>query len=333
VIAISRRAPPDTHGARLLSADLADPDGCRGLAPELRGVTHLVYAALFEKPQLLAGWRDDEQIARNAAMFRNLLDVVDGVATGLRHVTILQGTKAYGIHVRRIPVPAREDRDEAHDVPNFYWEQERYLKEMAAGREWNWTIFRPQAIFGESFGSAMNAVTALGVYAAILRHAGEPLHFPGGDPNMMEAIDADVLARAIGWAGETPAAAGQAYNITNGDVFMWQGIWPAIADALGMAPGESRPMSLAAEMPKRSAAWDAIRREHRLASPDMGSFVGLSFQFADSLLGYGDPTRSAPGLVSTVKLRHAGFGEVIDSESMFRKWFDIFQRKRLLPAP
>ena len=29
----------------------------------------------------------------------------------LQHVTLLQGTKAYGVHVRAIPIPAREDRN------------------------------------------------------------------------------------------------------------------------------------------------------------------------------------------------------------------------------
>jgi nucleoside-diphosphate-sugar epimerase len=332
VIALSRRRPPESVDARFISVDLADAEACAALAPEISGVTHLVYAALMEKPDLLAGWQDPQQIEINGAMFRNLLDVVDGAARGLRHVAILQGTKAYGIHVRPIPVPAREDRDEAYAIPNFYWVQERYLKEKSIGRPWHWTIFRPQAIFGQSFGSAMNVIAALGVYGAILRDDGEPLHYPGGDPNIMEAIDVDVLARAIAWSGNAPSAAGQAFNITNGDVFMWQNVWRVIAEALGMPVGDARPMSLANEMPKRATQWDAIRAKHGLAAPQLQEFVGLSFQFADSLLGFGDPTRAAPGLVSTVKLRSAGFGETIDTEAMLRKWFSLFQDKRLLPA-
>lgn len=331
VIAISRRPPRETFGARFITADLTDRSACSAIAPELGAVTHLVYAALFEMPQLLAGWHDANQIATNAAMLRNILDPLDVAAQNLRHVTILQGTKAYGIHVRPIPIPAREDRDEAYDVPNFYWEQERYLKTKSAGRQWRWTIFRPQGIFGESFGSAMNVIAALGVYAAVLKDDGEPLLYPGGDPNIMEAVDADILARAIAWAGDNSAAANQAFNITNGDVFLWQNVWPAIADVLGMKPGEPRPMSLAAEMPRRAGQWEAIRTRHGLASPSLGAFAGLSFQFADSLLGYGDPTRAQPGIVSTIKLRQAGFGETMDTEAMLRKWFRLFQEKRLLP--
>jgi nucleoside-diphosphate-sugar epimerase len=332
VIALSRRPPPVNPGARFLSVDLTDAEATAKVVRSLPEVTHLVYAALYEKPELLAGWLDAEQIATNAAMFRNVLGPLVDHAPALRHVAILQGTKAYGIHVRPIPVPAREDRDEAHDVANFYWEQEAYLKEHAAGR-FAWTIFRPQGIFGGSVGSAMNAIVALGTYGAILREAGEPLHYPGGDPNIMEATDVDLLARAIAWSGEAEAARDQAFNVTNGDVFLWQEVWPAIAEALGMRPGEARPMSLAAEMPKRAAEWDAIRVRHGLAAPALMPFVGLSYQFLDSLLGYGDPTRAAPGIVSTIKIRRAGFTDAIDTEAMFRKWFRRLQDDRLLPVP
>jgi nucleoside-diphosphate-sugar epimerase len=331
VFCVARRAPTQTFGARFVSLDLTDEHACVSLEDAFPNVTHLVYAALFEKQQLLAGWRDPDQISINSGMLRNILDLVIRKSKKLEHVTVLQGTKAYGIHVRPIPTPAREDRDEAYDVPNFYWEQEKYLKAKYASQSWSWTIFRPQAIFGQSIGSAMNAIAALGVYAAVLKDRGEQLSFPGGDPNIMEAIDSDILAHAIEWAGRSPAARNQVFNITNGDVFLWQSVWPAIADALGMQAGEPRRRCLAVEMLRQADAWDSIRRRYNLVSPALEAFVGRSFQFVDSLLGTGDPTRSAPGIVSTVKLRKAGFTETIDTEVMLRKWFRVFQEQRLLP--
>ena len=106
-----------------------------------------------------------------------------------------------------------------------------------------------------------------------------------------------------------------------------------IADALGMGVGELRPQCLAEEMPLRAAEWDHIRKRYELVSPDLESFVGLSFQYADSVLGYGDERRADPGIVSTVKIKQAGFTEVMDTEAMFRKWFRLFQEERLLPMP
>jgi nucleoside-diphosphate-sugar epimerase len=147
----------------------------------------------------------------------------------------------------------------------------------------------------------------------------------------MEAVDADLLAQAIAWAGNAPAAHDQAFNITNGDVFLWRSVWPAIADALGMQPGGDAPLSLAREMPKCAQDWERIRTKYQLRSPALHDFVGLSFQYADSCLGYGDERRRDPALVSTVKLRQAGFHEFMDTEAMLRKWFRIFQEKRYLP--
>ncbi len=54
VIALSRRKPAETHGARWLPLDLTDATACAALAPEFAGVTHLVYAALYERPGLVA---------------------------------------------------------------------------------------------------------------------------------------------------------------------------------------------------------------------------------------------------------------------------------------
>jgi hypothetical protein len=116
----------------------------------------------------------------------------------------------------------------------------------------------------------------------------DPLFYPGGTPNLMEAVDADLLARTIAWAGEAAAARDQAFNITNGDVFLWPSGWPAIADALGMQPGGNAPLSLAREMPSREQDWERIRAKYRLVSPALADFVGLSFQYADSCFGYDD---------------------------------------------
>ena len=49
------------------------------------------------------------------------------------------------------------------------------------------------------------------------------------------------------------------------------------------------------------------------------------------MLFAGSDRRALPALLSTVKLRQAGFGECIDTEDMFREWFAIFRERRLLP--
>ena len=332
VIALSRRQPDRTFGARWYPLDLADRAACAALAPQLAGVTHLVYAALHERPRLVAGWREDEQIRLNEAMLRNLFEPLERSAPGLRHVALLQGTKAYGVHVRPLVVPARENRSEMHEQPNFYWNQERFLRERQPGRPWRWSILRPVLIVGDSVGSAMNVIPALGVYAAMMRRAGKTaLDYPGGVGRVAQAVDSDLLARAIAWTGDSPRAQNEIFNVTNGDVFVWPNVWPAIADALGFAAGDQVPLALDREIRPREAAWAEIRAAHGLVSGTLREFVGLSFEYADYTMGYGRTQSGPPALVSTIKLIQAGFTEVMDTEAMFAKAFAEMQAKKLLP--
>jgi nucleoside-diphosphate-sugar epimerase len=331
VIAISRRRPDDTYGARFIALDLTDAAQCAQVVSELAGVTHLVYAALYERPGLVAGWQEAEQIRVNDLMLRHLFEPLEKAAPELRHVALLQGTKAYGVHVRPLAVPARENRSEMHEQPNFYWNQENYLRARQQGRDWHWSILRPVLIVGESTGSAMNVIPALGAYAALRPLKGNRLDFPGGAPRVAQAVDADLLARAIAWSGEATNACNEIFNVTNGDVFVWPNVWPAIADALGCLAGEAVPLSLDRDVRPREAEWQLICKKHNLVSGTLREFVGLSFEYADHTMGYGRDLPGPPALVSTIKLQQAGFHEVMDTEAMFRKWFAVFQAKRLLP--
>lgn len=332
VVALSRRKPDETFGARWLSLDLADRAACAAAAPQLAGATHLVYAALYERPTLVAGWREDEQIRTNEAMLANLFEPLERAVPGLAHVALLQGTKAYGVHVRPLKVPARENRDEMHEQPNFYWNQERYIRARQQGKNWSWSILRPVLIVGDSVGSAMNVIPALGVYAALMRHAGKTrLDFPGGAGRVAQAVDADLLARAIAWSGESEKARDGIFNVTNGDVFVWPNVWPAIARSLGFEPGDHVPLSLDKEIRPQEAAWAEVRERHGLASGTLKEFVGLSFEYADYTMGYGRNQPGPAALVSTIKLMQAGFCEVMDTEAMFAKAFAEMQAKKLLP--
>ena len=232
---------------------------------------------------------------RNLAMFSNALDpLLDATGDTLAHVSLLQGAKAYGLHVGRSTVPAKEraPRDE-HD--NFYFLQEDRLRALAADASWSWTILRPQVVYGRSFGSPMNLIPVLGVYGALLHADGRPLSFPGGPPHIQEAVDARLLARALAWSATAPAARGETFNVTNGDVLNWHDVWPAVADALGMEVGEPEPQLLADTMPARAGEWADIVDRHGLRSPrDLHAFVGGSWRYADIMFGSLGPPRALP---------------------------------------
>ena len=136
MVGVSRSLPSDLAGVRLLALDLTDAAACRRVLGELKGVTHLVYAALQEGPGLLPGWYEEELMQRNASMLRNVLDSLD-LGT-MQHVSLLQGTKAYGVHHpsvdrERVPLPLRE-RTPRVEHPNFYWLQEDELRRAPSRR-------------------------------------------------------------------------------------------------------------------------------------------------------------------------------------------------------
>lgn len=337
VVGLSRRRP-DVEGAVLLSVDLRDRDECARALSELADVTHLVYTAVYERPDLLDGWtgRDSDHTQINLAMLRNVLEPLEAAAKGLRHVSLFQGTKAYGAHLGiPLPVPLRERHPRVeHD--NFYFAQQDYLAERQRGKDWAWTVWRPQLIFGESLGNPMSMLPALGVYAALLREDGEPLHYPGNVDwwEVREAIDTEMIAAALEWAADNPVCRNEVYNLANGDQLVWKDIWPVIADALGMKAGEDRPVLLDQAIPPREAQWLAIAERHALRGPRaLADLVGQGFVFTDHALGHGKGSGHRAVISATTKLRQHGFHMTVDTEEMLRKWFGRLQADGVLPPP
>ena len=149
VVAVSRRAPESQEGVSFISVDLTDTARCAEVFSQMSDVTHVVYAAVNEKPGLIEGWRDQQQMQLNRSMLVNLFDPLEKVATDLQHVSVLQGGKAYGVHIEPVPVPARE-RWPRHPHDNFYWLHEDYIKEKQLGKDWHWSIWRPELVIGEA---------------------------------------------------------------------------------------------------------------------------------------------------------------------------------------
>jgi nucleoside-diphosphate-sugar epimerase len=328
VIGLSRRVP-HLEGVAHCQVDLTSRDDCARQLAAVGGVTHLAYCALQEQDGLIGGWSDLELMEKNLQMFANVLDpLVDGGS--LHHVSLLQGGKAYGVHLAEVPVPAKEWLPR-HPHPNFYFHQEDYLRSAAQAGRWGWTILRPQVVFGESIGSPMNLIPAIGAYGAVCRAQGRPFCFPGGPAHVLEAADADVVAESLVWAATEPGARNDTFNVTNGDVFVWEYVWPTMAEALGVEVGEPQPASWVADSPQWAETWAGIVDRHHLRAPRrLSDFVGDSFVYADRLFA-GSPQRRLPALLSTVKIRRAGFAACIDTEDMFRKWFRRFQQEGLLP--
>ncbi len=330
VIAASRRTP-DLIPQEIvhLPLDLQSDSNCAEAVASLSEVTHVVYAAVFEMPGLVAGWTDPRQIDTNDRMLRNLIEPLAARGT-LRHVSILQGTKAYGAMVKPMRIPARESQPRV-DHPNFYWRQEDYIKEKSARAGFEFTIFRPQVIFGPNTGVVMNPIPIIGIYAALRRAEGKPFSFPGGPDVVWEAADGRLVGDACLWAANNPAAAGETYNLTNGEVFSWRDMWPALADSLGVELGPDEPQSLADYLPARAALWGHIARQHNLAPTRLTDLLGESHHYADLVFAYGADHAPPPTFVSTVKIKQAGFTDTYNTEESVRYWLHDLMARRILP--
>lgn len=329
VIALSRRAPEDVGDVQHENVDLRDADAVQGMAARHQGITHVVYAAVHEMPGLVAGWKSPEQMSTNLNMMRNLFSALDEHAV-LEHVTALQGTKAYGVHHHPIRVPARESEPrDPHD--NFYWLQEDFLREHAEARGHAWTILRPPLVVGPTHGVAMNVLPVIGLYAALCRDEGRPFSYPGGPSYVAEALDCRLLADALVWAATTPAAWGEHFNITNGEVFEWRDLWPTLADALGLDVGPGHPMSVRAWIESRSERWDALVEREGLRQLTTHQVVGESDHYADFQFAHRASSPPPPALMSTIKIRQAGFHGVMSTAESMVHWLDALAVRRVIP--
>ncbi|MET4255091.1 nucleoside-diphosphate-sugar epimerase [Bradyrhizobium sp. S3.12.5] len=331
VVGVSRRRPelPSGRSVDYLSVDLRDETKARDAFEKLTDVTHIAYTALHEKPELVAGWSSKDQIDTNNAMLRNMVEPILRKAPNFRHISILQGTKVYGVHLHPIPIPARE-RDAHPDHPNFFFDQEAFVRERGAKHGFDYTALRPQLVTGPTPG-ALNVLPAIGAYAAIRREKGEPFGFPGGPSFVWEAADADLVADVMVWASQSPEAANQAFNITNGDVFEWRNAWPGLAETLGVRAGPDVETSLAVYLKENEDVWDRIAAKHELRARNLREFVGQGDQHADFAFALGAPA-GPRAFVSTIKLRQAGFTKTVDTEASFSAALRSLMDRKFLPA-
>lgn len=319
VIAVSRRKP-DIDGVRHLPLDLLDRGECAAKLGGLSGVTHLFHTAYIEFPSTA------DMCAPNLAMLANALEAVEPVARGLEHVHVVQGTKYYGSHLGPFKTPAKED-DPRHPPPNFYYDLQDYVTARQRGKAWTWSAARPHSVIGFATGNPMNLSTVIAVYASIARALGEPLAFPGGEGPyraLYQCTDADLLAQAMVWMATTPACANEAFNITNGDLFRWQHVWPKFAEFFGVPLAPPRRIKLAQAMAQHEPVWNALAARHGLKPHRYADIV--SWPFGDFVFAIDYDVISDMG-----KARRFGFCASLDSEQRFLEVFAGYRQAGIIP--
>jgi nucleoside-diphosphate-sugar epimerase len=222
--------------------------------------------------------------------------------------------------------PAKE-RDPRIVQPNFYYDQEDLLREVAAQRGFRLTVLRPEGVIGYAVGNPMNLLMVIAVYASITRALGQPLRFPGSlaaYDALYQVTDAELLADVTVWAGSAPQADGEVFNVTNGDQLRWRHLFPAFATAFGMAAAEPQPVPLAEAMAGRKDVWERLVAEHDLVPTPFEDLVGWDFgQFIF--------TSGFDNVSSTIKLRQAGFADCLDTGDRFVELFQRLAADKVIP--
>lgn len=315
------------------------PRGVGAVAADLRDApaTAAALAGLAPTHVFITTWsrqaNEAENIRVNAAMVRHLLDAVRP-AGSVRHVALVTGLKHYlgpfeAYAQGALPqTPFREEQPRLA-VDNFYYAQEDEVFAAAARDGFHWSVHRPHTVIGAAVGNAMNMGTTLAVYASLCKRSGRPFQFPGSTAQwngLTDMTDAGVLARHLLWATQTPAAADQAFNVVNGDVFRWSWMWGRIADWFGLepAPFAGVPRPLEAQMADDAGAWSALAAEHGLAETDIHRLVSPWHTDAD--LG-----RPLEVLTDMSKSRRMGFLDYQPSDDAFFALFAQLRAQRLIP--
>jgi nucleoside-diphosphate-sugar epimerase len=326
VAGLCRRAENLDARVTPLSADLEDADAVaaavRGTAP-----THVFYTTWSRRPT------EAENCDVNGRMLENLLTAT-AAEESVRHVALVTGLKHYlgpfEAYAKVQPDTPFSEEQPRLPYENFYYVQEDVLFAAAERDGFTWSVHRPHTLIGWALGNAMNMGVTLAVYGAIGRETGRGFRYPGSREQweaVTDVTDAGLLADHLIWAATTPAAANQALNIVNGDVFRWRRLWPRLAGALGVEalPFDGEPAPLEQQMADAGEIWPEIVRRHDLRG-DLNVERLASWWHTDADLG-----RRVETFTDMGRSRRLGFTGVRDTESSFTGLFTRLRAERVVP--
>ena len=310
---------PSTKQVEYLAADLLDYEVSQNIKSKVRDITHVFYAARASH-----GEGKVEPIEENVTILKNVVELVDQYAPQLEHIHVVHGAKYYGCHLGPYKTPARED-DPRHIGPNFYYDQQDYL--ISKSGRWHWSISRPALVYDYAPDQSRNPVSLLAVYAELSRAMKLPLEYPGslrGYTVLVEAVSASHLANTIVWIATYQQCADQAFNITNGDCFRWENLWPEIAEFFKIPVGIPRALKLSQAMTDKDQVWENIVQSEKLKPSTIDSLA--RWPFGDFMFG-----QEWDLLMSTTKLATSGFTNIVDTRDMLFKYFEKYRVSKIIP--
>ncbi|GLB49277.1 SDR family oxidoreductase [Neptunitalea lumnitzerae] len=322
VVITSRSTLTYETKAAFVAMDLSKSNAVKKHAKKLKEVTHIFYAAYSEKQDPY------EQTEANLSLLTNLVDKVEDYLPKLERILFIQGGKAYGAHLGFYKTPAYET-DLRSITPNFYYDQEDYLRTISKGKSWNWTAIRPDIVMGFTIKNPMNMANLLSVYASLCKEEGIPMRFPGSAKAyeiLANVTHVDVLSKAMQWAAENKETENEIFNITNGDVFRWSQLWPKIGEFFGVSVAEPQTFALNEYMPGKKDLWKKMVKKYGLKAYELDELV--QWGFGDFIFNV-----ETDAFQDVNKARRFGFHEMNgDTETKLINTFKELQTEKIIPT-
>jgi nucleoside-diphosphate-sugar epimerase len=248
IYCLSRRPPAIPGGlpsnAEHIPLDFLQQPGEIADVLRERGVKKVDYVFFFSYVQIPPPepgaklWSNAEEMCRvNTSLLSNFLDALPLAGLKPERVMLQTGAKNYGLHLGSTALPQEETDPRVHLEANFYYTQEDYLWAYCAKHAIGWNICMPSFILGAVPDAAMNVCYPLAVYAAVTRHMGAKLEYPG-DLRSWEApqVQSSAIMNAYleEWAVLTEEARDQKFNAFDDSAFTWGKFWPKLARLYGV---------------------------------------------------------------------------------------------------
>ncbi|KAF5206979.1 Delta-4,5-steroid 5-beta-reductase [Thalictrum thalictroides] len=340
VYGVARRPKPTWFPSsslhRYISLDVCNLDETyHHLSSISNEVTHVFWVALH------AGETEEINVSVNSLMLNNVLKVLTLSPTSpLKHVALQTGTKHYmgpieGVIPANQIVPAVDPpfHEESARLPgpNFYYALEDIL--ISYTPKFTWSVHRSSIIIGASSRTIYNTLLTLAVYATICRYEGTPFRYPGSRftwEHFCDMVDSGLLADQQIWASVlSDKAKNQAFNCSNGDVFMWKNLWKFLCDEVFDVKYEPLDdeieFDFVGEMKKKGSVWDEIVEKNGLEKTKIEEITCPGALKAVLSFGF-------QHVCSMSKSREYGFFGYVDTYKSIRMWVDRLREMKIIPT-
>ena len=207
---------------------------------------------------------------------------------------------------------------------------------LSQSKPWTFTEIRPDAIIGfVPNNNAMNLAQCLGLFLAFCRWKegnGAVVEFPGSESAWKARhsdSSQDILARFHIFASLHPERVREkAFNIADGEVVTWEGVWAGICGWFGLkgvGPGQGKGGEKGTQWLKsQRGEWGRWEKENGLKE---GMMEATGWEFMEALVVMIEFNRE----YDLSRAREAGFEETVDTVVGYHLAFERMREAKIIP--